>query len=460
MLTRHHQNRIRLLQLADAGLFAIALLAGYYARASFPWLDLPALEPVGEYLWMLPVVALLGPAVLASQGFYQPARAPTRLETILAIARSCTFTVIGLVVFLFIARTQLARSVIIMVGVLGGLMVYARYELVAWLSQRAFAQSELRRRALWIGRADANRELRASLTRLEQTSLEDCGECDPAGRAEAELSALVHERSPNVVILNLAGLTRAETATVLRVCDREGLEVLLRPGLAALPAPRLVVDQFGGEPVFYYRAQAAAPAHLALKQAFDYAAAVVLLVLLSPVLLVLALLVGLSSPGGVVYRQQRAGLNGWPFQMLKFRSMRAGAETQQTELREQHELTGPAFKLAHDPRITPVGRFLRRHSLDELPQLWNVLRGEMSLVGPRPLPVSEVKRFENDAYRRRLSVKPGLTGLWQISGRSDIGDFEDWVRLDLTYIDQWSPWLDCRILLATIPAVLFGRGAR
>ena len=182
--------------------------------------------------------------------------------------------------------------------------------------------------------------------------------------------------------------------------------------------------------------------------------------MLSPLLLLIALAIRLTSPGPAIYRQVRAGLNGRSFRMLKFRSMRAGAEDQQAELAAQNEMRGPVFKVANDPRVTPLGRILRRHSLDELPQLWNVLRGEMSLVGPRPLPVEEVKRFDSDTHRRRLSVKPGLTGLWQVSGRSEIADFTDWVRLDLAYIDEWSLWLDCKILLATLPAALFGRGAR
>jgi lipopolysaccharide/colanic/teichoic acid biosynthesis glycosyltransferase len=140
--------------------------------------------------------------------------------------------------------------------------------------------------------------------------------------------------------------------------------------------------------------------------------------------------------------------------------MSAGAEKKQSELATRNEMTGPVFKVTNDPRVTPVGRFLRRHSLDELPQLWNVLRGEMSLVGPRPLPVDEVKRFSDDAHRRRLSVRPGLTCLWQIRGRNNITDFEEWVRLDLAYIDQWTLWLDAKILLATLPVVLIGRGAK
>jgi len=140
--------------------------------------------------------------------------------------------------------------------------------------------------------------------------------------------------------------------------------------------------------------------------------------------------------------------------------MATNSEQLKHELESMNEMSGPVFKITKDPRITPLGKWLRKYSLDELPQLFNVLRGEMSLVGPRPLPVDEVKRFNDLAHRRRLSVKPGLTCLWQVSGRNEISDFKDWVRLDLEYIDNWSIWLDLLILLRTIPAVLAGTGAK
>jgi lipopolysaccharide/colanic/teichoic acid biosynthesis glycosyltransferase len=146
--------------------------------------------------------------------------------------------------------------------------------------------------------------------------------------------------------------------------------------------------------------------------------------------------------------------------MLKFRTMASDAEQRQADLMELNEMKGPVFKIENDPRITPLGRFLRRTSIDEFPQLWNVLRGEMSLVGPRPLPVGEVARFETTVHRRRLSMKPGLTCLWQIRGRNTVRDFNDWVRMDLEYIDNWSPFLDLLIILRTIPSVLLGVGAK
>ena len=461
MLSHLQQTCTRIFQLADGCLFATALLAAYFLRdALSARLHVSPLESIEGYLWLLPAVVVLGPMVLASQGFYEPPRPTHRLRALFIILRSCAFTVVGLILFLFILREQLARSVIILVGAIGGLLIYARHELTSWLQSRDFARGQLRRRALWVGLPAENSRMRGTLTRAEQASLEDAGEFDPTAQPVEDFVRRLHGQAINVVILNVAGIAHDQASRILRACSREGVEVLVRQGFSALPWPQVTVDQFGGEAVFYYRAQSAAYSHLLIKHLFDYAASAVLLVLLSPVFALVALAIKLTSPGPVLYRQTRAGLNGRSFPMLKFRSMKLGAEEQQAELAAQNEMRGPVFKVTNDPRVTPLGRFLRRHSLDELPQLWNVLRGEMSLVGPRPLPVEEVKRFDDDTHRRRLSVRPGLTCLWQISGRNDIADFEDWVRLDLAYIDQWSLWLDLKILLATIPVALFGRGAR
>jgi exopolysaccharide biosynthesis polyprenyl glycosylphosphotransferase len=460
MLAQDRHIRTRLLQIGDGLLFMMALTLAYWLRATFPWLGLPELETFEKYLWLVPLVGVLGPLVLASQGFYDPPRIPSRLVVILRVLRSGAFLVFGLILLIFFARMQFARSVVILVGVFGGLFVYARHELIEWLETSRLVHGQVRRRVLWIGLPDENTRLRQSLTASELAALENVADFDPRTRPAAELSPLLHEHSINLVVVSLAGVERPLLAPLVAACEREGVEVLLRPGLLTASPYRLVAEEFGGEPVFYYRAQAAQPWHLFVKQVLDYLLAAVLLVVSVPLWAFLALAVKLTSAGPVLYRQPRAGLNGRPFTMLKFRSMRRDAAQHQAELAAHNEMRGPVFKVAADPRVTPLGRFLRRFSLDELPQLWNVLRGEMSLVGPRPLPIEEVKRFADDAHRRRLSVKPGLTCLWQISGRNDISDFDDWVRLDLAYIDQWSLWLDLKILLATIPVALLGRGGR
>jgi len=196
------------------------------------------------------------------------------------------------------------------------------------------------------------------------------------------------------------------------------------------------------------------------KQLLDLLGALALLILFAPIFVVAALAIRLTSKGPILFRQQRCGLNGQPFMMLKFRSMVTDAEQRKHEIECLNEMDGPVFKVTNDPRVTRVGRILRKFSIDEFPQLFNVVRGEMSLVGPRPLPVDEVRRFDDPAHRRRLSVKPGLTCLWQVSGRNNVNNFRDWVRLDLEYIDNWSLWLDLKILWRTIPVVLAGTGAK
>ena len=195
-----------------------------------------------------------------------------------------------------------------------------------------------------------------------------------------------------------------------------------------------------------------------LKRMLDVSISLVMLVFLLPLFLVIALLIKLDSPGPVFFVQQRIGLNKRRFGMRKFRTMVADAEKKQSQLESQNEVSGPVFKMSNDPRITSIGKILRSTSLDELPQLINVLMGDMALVGPRPLPIRDFNGFEEDWYRRRFSVLPGITCLWQIEGRSDIS-FDEWMQLDMRYIDQWSLWLDIKILFKTIPAVLRGSGA-
>ena len=194
-----------------------------------------------------------------------------------------------------------------------------------------------------------------------------------------------------------------------------------------------------------------------IKRTIDILGAALLLTLSTPVLAVAAIVIKLDSKGPVLFRQKRCGLNGSVFEVLKLRSMHADAESRRAELTALNEMDGPVFKIRNDPRVTRVGSWLRRFSIDELPQLWNVIRGEMSLVGPRPPIPSEVDQYDM-VQRRRLSVRPGLTCLWQIEGRNTIG-FTEWVQLDLKYIDNRSIALDCHILLRTLPAVLRGIGA-
>ena len=194
-----------------------------------------------------------------------------------------------------------------------------------------------------------------------------------------------------------------------------------------------------------------------VKRAFDVSISLTLLLILAPLFAAIALAIRLTSPGPILFVQERVGLNKRLFRLCKFRTMIPDAEEKLAELESLNEVNGPAFKIKQDPRITPIGAFLRKHSLDELTQLINVLRGDMSLVGPRPLPVRDYRGFTEDWHRRRLSVRPGITCLWQVGGRNSI-PFERWMELDMQYIDQWSLLLDFKILLKTIPTVLKGSG--
>lgn len=209
----------------------------------------------------------------------------------------------------------------------------------------------------------------------------------------------------------------------------------------------------------YHAYETVQPDRVALfvKAVFDRVVALIACIFLAPVFAAIGVAIKLDSRGSILFAQERGGLNGRPFRMYKFRTMRAGAETEREQLLAQNEMDGPVFKIRQDPRVTRVGSFLRRTSLDELPQLLNVVLGQMSLVGPRPLPMVETTKLRG-AQRRRMSMAPGLTCLWQISGRNEIG-FDQWMALDLEYIDRWSLWLDFSIMVRTVPALLGGRGA-
>jgi exopolysaccharide biosynthesis polyprenyl glycosylphosphotransferase len=275
-----------------------------------------------------------------------------------------------------------------------------------------------------------------------------------------ELVNLLHEHSVNGIILNAKHNYFQQVETAVRTCELEGVEVWLVAEFFKTQISRPSFDDFHGRPVLVFSSTPQASWQSVMKQVIDFAIALVMAVMLTPVFAVVAVMIKLTSPGPILFKQKRCGLNGQPFTIFKFRTMRTDAEQRKHELAAMNEMSGPVFKIKNDPRITPIGKFLRKFSIDEFPQLFNVLRGEMSLVGPRPLPVDEVKRFDDLAHRRRLSVKPGLTCLWQVSGRNDVSDFRDWVRLDLEYIDNWSLWLDLKIMWRTVPVVLIGSGAR
>jgi len=245
---------------------------------------------------------------------------------------------------------------------------------------------------------------------------------------------------------------------IVRQCEEQGITVRLRTEMSHLQVARLYVDELEGLPVMTIQSGPADSWPLTVKRVIDIVGSAALLAALAPFFAVVALLIKSDSSGSVFFTQERVGYNKRRFKMIKFRTMIVDAERQQELLEHMNEVEGPVFKIKKDPRITRVGAFLRRFSIDELPQLVNVLKGDMSLVGPRPLPVRDVERIDIQWHKRRFSIKPGITCLWQVNGRSNVS-FNEWVRMDLDYIDKWSLGLDFLILLKTIPAVLRGPGA-
>jgi exopolysaccharide biosynthesis polyprenyl glycosylphosphotransferase len=251
--------------------------------------------------------------------------------------------------------------------------------------------------------------------------------------------------------------TAAEMQQAIKTCEAFGVPFALPATMFRLERARPVGAQTVKDGYIHYHTVASRPVAMAFKRAFDIVAAGLALWVLSPLLLAVAVAIRLTSRGPILFRQQRVGLHGRPFSMLKFRTMVENAEALKAQLAAQNEMDGPVFKMKRDPRITPIGRFLRKFSIDELPQLVNVLRGDMSVVGPRPPVPSEVAKYQ-PWQRRRLSVRPGLTCIWQVSGRNEIS-FEQWMYMDLQYIDSWSFSKDISLILKTFPVVLTGRGA-
>ncbi len=274
----------------------------------------------------------------------------------------------------------------------------------------------------------------------------------------SDLNRVLAEHPINEVYIALPVRSCYETIqAATRVCEDHGVSVELMADLFPLRIARSSLLYLDDVPLISLSAVPEARGELALKRALDITVSSILLVGLSPMFLLTALLIKLDSPGPVFFRQARAGKNGRQFMMIKFRSMRKDAEKLRESLQALNEIDGPAFKIRNDPRVTRFGRFIRKYSIDEFPQLINVWIGEMSLVGPRPPVLSDATKYTWD-QRRRLSVKPGMTGLWQVSGRSDTS-FEELVELDLKYIDNWSLMNDFQILFKTFDAVVKGRGA-
>ena len=462
MLLRDRQFRVQVNQLIDGAIFAIGLWLAWAIRYYWVRVGPSGVDPIApfrDYFWLCLVVIPMTPLVLEWQGFYDRQVFSPVQQMAWQLAKGCTLCAMLLILVIFMSRKELARGVIVLFGFCSFGLVLAKEEMVRVVYKTKIGQAQFKRRIIVAGATQDICRLQADIgDRMED--LEIVGEFDLNSKPIEVLVALLHEHSINAVVIAARHTFFDRVEKAIRACELEGIETWLLADFFETQISETSLDRFYGRPVLVFRCGTEVTWARLVKQIMDFAGATVALVLFSPVMLAAAVMIKATSPGPVLFRQARAGLNGKPFVMYKFRSMVTNAEQLKQELERLNEMSGPVFKVTDDPRVTNVGRFLRKRSIDEFPQLFNVLRFEMSLVGPRPLPVEEVKRFDDLSQRRRLSVKPGLTCTWQVSGRNDVKDFKDWVKMDLGYIDNWSLWLDIKILWHTIWVVLLGKGAR
>lgn len=435
------------------------------------------LYPLSTFLPLLPVVLLVW--ALPSWGFslYRSHRTIPFVEEIRELLKVCVVATVVFILAIFFLRLderllgddRISRTWIVLAGLISLVALIGLRAVLRLTARYLRARGYNYRTILIVGTSDTALGVSESIDRhrywgyrilgfitREESDLERVNGYPVLGSLE-ELRHVVDNETVDEVIV---ASSRDELGSMERLLvELQEVGVVVRFALNPFPhaSGRLSVGELDGIPLLSFSSAPSSQIQLLAKRLVDVVASVFLLLLLAPLLALIALLIKITSRGPVLFRQVRSGLNGRRFTLLKFRTMVRGAERLRPALDHLNEMSGPVFKLRRDPRVTAVGWYLRRFSLDELPQLWNVLRGEMSLVGPRPsIPeeVSEYKRWQ----RRRLSMRPGLTCLWQVNGRNAL-DFDAWMELDLEYIDSWSPLLDLKILAKTIPVVLSGRGA-
>lgn len=463
MLARRQELNTQIQQLIDSFLLAFCLWLAHTLRLyATIWFNLTkTIDPFSNYWWLIIVVVPFGPLLLDLQGFYDAPMEKNKWKSFVQIVRAMIYLSIivsGCVIFL---RLPLAnRSVPILFMAIGTIaLLFKERILVRRIRKRAF-RGELRESVLLAGSLQDMNAFEQTFTAEQKLLIDVVAKIDIEKQPLSDLVQAMHRFSVARVIFAAghAQLSRIEEA--VGACEVEGVPAWLVADFIRTSIAKPDFDAFAGRPMLVFRSTPEVSWTLFIKEVIDRGSAFVLLLIAAVPMVAIAIGIKLSSRGPIIFKQRRAGKHGKPFVMYKFRSMADDAEMRRAELEPFNQMHGPVFKVEHDPRITPLGRWLRRTSMDELPQLINVLLGDMSLVGPRPLPLYEVEKFENTAQRRRLSVKPGLTCLWQISGRNQVKDFSDWVKLDLEYIDHWSLGLDFKILMRTVPAVLTGLGAK
>ena len=471
MFQRHQQSEALLIAAADVVLVVLALQAAYWTRASLPLREF-YLDPTDK----LVVFAAALFAVVASgraTRVYASLSAAESPPILAGTLRQALAAALGLLTLLYLLHFDPPVSRLFLVLFFG-------YLVTLQCIQRALAErfrGSLRRAAgtvtsvVVVGSGARAIELARDIEASERHGLKLVAliDCDRESESEvtlrrpypvyalAELPHLLTEQPVDEVTFTVPVERLREMRDVIALCDEHGVTTRVVADFFPHEHSRVHFDRFGDLPMLTFSITPASDLQLFVKRVSDALLASAGLIALGVPMLAVAVLVKSTSRGPVLFRQQRCGLNGRLFTCYKFRSMVADAESKQRGLEHLNEKDGPAFKISDDPRLTPIGGFLRRFSIDEWPQFWNVLKGDMSIIGPRPAVPSEVSQYKI-WQRRRLRMRPGLTCLWAIRGRDGL-DFDEWMQMDLEYIDRWSLLLDLQVLARTIPVVLAGKGA-
>jgi exopolysaccharide biosynthesis polyprenyl glycosylphosphotransferase len=426
--------------------------------------------PLSAFLTVQVSLTLITILVFLAEGLYRGPRRPSWPNQFSIIVRGTIIAMAVLIIIVFIfrpyffSRLIFAQAWVLMVVFLG-LVRLLEDGLRGMLRRRGIGVVRL----LLVGAGEVGRSIMQSLVAQpglgyevvgfvddDPEKLQDIGRFRALGGTD-DIPRLVSERAVDEVIITLPWLSHGKVLAIMNHCQQRRVQVKVVPDLFQISMNQVDIDELNGIPLIGLREPSLQVTSQLVKRGIDILVSFASIIVLSPVLAATALAIVIDSPGSAVFPQTRVGQRGRTFTLYKFRSMRTGADDEKEDLRRVTDTNGVTFKLKADPRRTRVGRFIRRTSLDELPQFYNVLLGEMSLVGPRPAIPSEVEKYE-DWHRKRLLVKPGLTGLWQVMGRSEL-PFEEMVMLDVFYIENWSLAMDLKILLRTIPSVLSGRGA-
>lgn len=421
---------------------------------------------------MLPMILALELFFLTHYSAYDAPYKVTVAEFTWAALKSIALTIGLFLAIIFVLKIQyISRFVIVFFAISDFIALVGIRLLIRWHVRRTIKQGKSYKYVLIIGAGARAKKLYKELRKNEEYGLNIVGCLDiDANRIGTkvkgasvigtvdEIHAVLKNNLVDEVILAVPQSMFDEVENIVHACEEEGIKIRIMVDFYDLEVARISLQTVGSIPLLCMEPVALNETKLLIKRSLDIALTVLSLPVVLPIMAVIALAIKLDSRGPVFFLQERVGLKKRQFKMIKFRSMICGAEKMLKEIEHLNEAEGPIFKMANDPRVTRVGRFLRKTSLDELPQLFNVLRGEMSLVGPRPMSLRDVNLFDRGIQRKRFSVKPGLTSLWAVSGRSKLS-FSEWVKLDLEYISNWSLFLDISILVRTLPVVLKGSGA-